>query len=186
MLGQTRDNVEREIAALKLRIGVKHDRNVDRVGDGAKVGFDLRILEREVGFENCENAVDAEFLAGLRLFDCIGGHGRRDTCDHRHAFCRRLDRRLHDRLALCAIEIGEFAGRAKRRQAMHAGLDEVGRELAKHVGEDFSFRIDRRDEIGEYTVEIAHALPKTPTAPRVGIRRNDRPARAALTHRRGS
>ena len=49
----------------KLRIGVEHDRNIDGVGDGAEIGFDLRVLEREVGFEDGEDAVGAEPLVGL-------------------------------------------------------------------------------------------------------------------------
>ena len=32
MVGQPRDDIEREIAALELRIGVEHDRDVDGVG----------------------------------------------------------------------------------------------------------------------------------------------------------
>ena len=100
MLREPRDHVEREIAALELRIGVEHDRNVDRVGDGAKVGFDLRVLEREVGFEDGEDAVGAELLVDLRLLDGVGGRGRGDARDHRHAFARGFDRRAHHGLAL--------------------------------------------------------------------------------------
>ena len=73
MLREARDHVERKVAALELRIGVEHDRNVDRVGDGAEIGFDLRVLEREIGFENGEDAVGAELLVRLRLFDRVRG-----------------------------------------------------------------------------------------------------------------
>src|SRR5450759_2121799 len=71
MRRKSRDHVEGEIAALELRIGIEHHRNVDAVCDGAEVRLDLRVLERKVGFENGEDAVGAEFLIILRLIDCI-------------------------------------------------------------------------------------------------------------------
>jgi hypothetical protein len=64
----------------------------------------------------------------------------------------------HHGLALFAREIGEFAGRAERRQAMHAGLDQVGRKPPEQVGEDRPFRVDRRDQIGKDAVKVGHAL----------------------------
>ena len=85
MLGEPRDHVEGQVGALELRVGVEHDRNVDRVGDGAEVAFDLRVLEREIRFEDGEDAVGAEPLIGPRLRDRIGGGGRGDAGDDRHA-----------------------------------------------------------------------------------------------------
>ena len=41
---------------------------------------------------------------------------------------------------------------------MHAGLDQVGGKFAKDVGENPALRIDRRDEIGEDAMKIAHVL----------------------------
>ena len=140
---EPRDHVERQVAALELRIGVEHHRNVDRVGDGAEVGFDLRVLEREIGFENGEDAVGAELLVALGLLDRVGGGGRRDARDHRHALVRGLDGRRTTVCALLAVEIGELAGRAERGQPMHAGLDQVGRKLPEHVGVDAAGRVDR-------------------------------------------
>ena len=72
MLGEARDHVEAEVAALELRIGVERDRQIDRIGDGAEILFDLRILEREIGFEDGKDAVDAELLIMPRLLDRIG------------------------------------------------------------------------------------------------------------------
>ena len=69
VLGEPRDDVEGKVAALELRIGVEHHRNVDRVGDGAEVGFDLRILEWKIGFEDGEDAVGAERLIVHGLCD---------------------------------------------------------------------------------------------------------------------
>ena len=40
MLAEPRDRVEREVAALELRIGVEHDGNVDGVRDGAACATD--------------------------------------------------------------------------------------------------------------------------------------------------
>ena len=54
---------------------------------------------------------------------------------------------------MLAVEIGELAGRAERRQPMHAGLDEVVAQLAEHVGLDAAGRINGRDEIGKDAVE---------------------------------
>ncbi len=93
------------------------------VGNGTKIGFDLRVFQREVGFQNGENAVGAELLIGFGLFDCICCGRRCNTGDNGHAFARCLDRRLHNSFALDAIEIGEFAGRTERRQAVHSGFD---------------------------------------------------------------
>ena len=151
-----RDRVERKVAALELRIGVEHDRDVDRVGDGAEVGFDLRVLEREVGFEDGEDAVGAELLIILGLRDGVGGGGRGDAGDHRHALLRGLDGRLHHGGALLAVEIGKLAGRAERGEPVHAGLDQVVAELAQHIGLDAARRVDGRDEIGEDAVEVGH------------------------------
>ena len=67
MLAQARDHVEREIGALELRIGIEDDRHIDRIGDGAEIAFDLRLGEREIGFENGENAGGAELLVAPRL-----------------------------------------------------------------------------------------------------------------------
>jgi hypothetical protein len=65
MLGEPRDHVEREVAALELRVGVEHDRDVDGVGNRAEVAFDLRVVEREIRFEDGEDAVGAEPLIVL-------------------------------------------------------------------------------------------------------------------------
>jgi hypothetical protein len=43
MLGEACDNVEGEITALKLWIGVEHDRHVDSIGDREEIAFDLRV-----------------------------------------------------------------------------------------------------------------------------------------------
>ena len=77
-----------KVAALELRIGIKHDRNVDRIGDGAEVSLDLRILEREIGFEDGEDAVGAEVLIVPRLRHRVGGGGRGNAGDYRHALSR--------------------------------------------------------------------------------------------------
>ena len=137
-VGEPRDHIERQIGALELRIGVDHDGNVDRVGNGAEIGFDLRIGEREIGFQDRENAVGAELLIGLRLRHRVRRRGRGDAGDHGHAALRGLDRGLHHRRALRVVEIGELAGRAERRQPMHAGLDEIVAEPAQHLGADLA------------------------------------------------
>jgi hypothetical protein len=54
------DDVERQVRALKLWIGVDHHGDIDRVRDSAEIGFDLRIAEREISFQDRQNAVDAE------------------------------------------------------------------------------------------------------------------------------
>ena len=158
------DRVERKVAALELRIGVEHDRNIDRVGDGAEVGLDLRVLEREIGFQDGEDAVGAEPLIVLRLRHRVGGGGRGNAGDHRHALLRRLDGRLHDGGALLVVEIGKLAGRAERGEPMHAGLDQIVAELAEHIGLDAARRVDGRDEIGKDAVEVGHSdvNPRSP------------------------
>jgi len=71
MRRQICDDIERQVGALKLWIGVDDDGNVDRIGNGAKIGFDLGIAEREIGFENRKDAVGAELLIGLGLGDRV-------------------------------------------------------------------------------------------------------------------
>ena len=127
MLRKARNYIEREVAALKLRVGVKHNWNVDCIGNRTKIRFDLCVLEREVGLENCQNSVGTELLVRLRLLDCICRGGRCHTRDHRHFFRRRFDRRLHHRFTLRTVEVCKLAGRTERRQPVHAGLDQVGR-----------------------------------------------------------
>ena len=156
MFGEPCDDVEGEIGALKLRIGVDHHGNVDRVRDGAKVGFDLRVVDREIRLHDRQDAVGAKLLVSLRLRHRIRGRCRSDAGDHRHAFLRGFDGRLHHRGALLAAEIGELAGRAERRQPVHAGLDQIVAEPAEHVGADLSRGVDRRDQIGKDAVEISH------------------------------
>jgi hypothetical protein len=50
-----------------MRIGVEHDRNVDGVRDRAEIALDLRVPEREIGFENGENAVGVNYANALPL-----------------------------------------------------------------------------------------------------------------------
>ena len=156
MRGEPRDNVKRQIAALEIRIGIEHHRDIDGVGDGAEVGLDLRVFQREIGFENGEDAVGAESLIALRLFDRVGGRCRGDAGDHRHALVRGFNGGLDHGVALFAREIGEFAGRAERRQPMHAGVDQIGRQFAQHIGFDPPLRIDGGDEIRINAVKFCH------------------------------
>src|SRR5262245_22924208 len=113
MLRETRDYIERKVAALELWIGIEHNGNINRVSYCAKIGFDLRILERKESFEDRQNAVGTELLVGLRLFDRVRGRGRYDAGDHRHLFRRSLDRCFHHRFALRTGEIGKLAGRTE-------------------------------------------------------------------------
>ncbi len=156
MGGEARDDVERQVRTLELRIGVDHHGNVDGVGDGAEIGFDLRVGEREIRFQDREDAVGAELFIGLCLRHRVRGRGRGDAGHHRHAAVRGLDRGLHHGRALRVVEIGELAGRAERRQPVHARLDQIVAQPAQHLGADLAGRIDRRDEIGKDAVKISH------------------------------
>jgi hypothetical protein len=71
MLAEPCDHIERQVAALKLRVGVENDWNLHRIGDRAEVRFDLRILNRKVGIENGEDDDGSELLKRLRLRDRI-------------------------------------------------------------------------------------------------------------------
>ena len=109
---------------------------IDGVGDGAEIAFDLRVLEREIGFQDRKNAVGAERLPAQRLFDRVGRGGGGNAGDHRHAPVGRFDGRPHHGFFLRAGKISELAGGAERREPMHAGLDQVVAQLAEHVGLD--------------------------------------------------
>jgi hypothetical protein len=65
VLGETFNGVEREVAASELWIGIKHDRDIDGVGDRAEIALDLRVLCRKMGLEDGQNAVDTEALVGF-------------------------------------------------------------------------------------------------------------------------
>jgi len=63
---------------------------------------------------------------------------------------------LHHRRALCVIQIGELAGRAERRQPMHARLDEIVAEPRQHLAANLPVGVNRRNQIGKDAVEIGH------------------------------
>ena len=124
--------------------------------NSAEIGFYLRIRERKISLQNRKNAVGAKLLISFRLrhrIVCGGGH---DARHDGHAPLRSLDRCAHDRRPLLAVQIGKLPGRAERRQAMHAGLDEVVAEPAEHARAHLAVGIDGRDEIGKDAVEIRH------------------------------
>ena len=151
------DHIQRQVRALELRIGVDHDGDIDRIGNGTEVGFDLRLGERKIGFEDRQDTVGAALLIGFCLHDCVRGRCRGDAGNDGHAAIGGLDGRLHHGGALRIVEIGEFAGRAERRQAVHAGLDQVIAKGAQHAVADVAGGIDRGNQIGKDAVEISHA-----------------------------
>ena len=118
-------HIERQVRALELRIGVDHDGNIDRIGDGAEIAFDLRVAEREIRFQDRENAVGAEFLIGLGLRHRIRVEVEATPATTGTRPVRGFDRGLHHGQALRVVEIGKLAGRAERRQPVHARLDEI-------------------------------------------------------------
>ena len=148
------DHGKRKIGSLKLRIGVEHDGAGDGVRDRLEIGLDARVRDRKIGFEDREHAVDAERDECLRKLDRAGRRGRGDAGDDGHASARRAHHAIDDLDPLLGVEIGEFAGRAERREAMHAGLDQMLDERGEHIRLDASFRIDGRDEIGEDAFEL--------------------------------
>jgi hypothetical protein len=137
-------------------VGVEHHGNIDSVGDSAEIGFDLRVLERKIGLEDRQDSAGAERLVIARLRHRVRCRGRGDAGDHRHAALCGLDGGAHHGAALLAVEIGELAGRAERREAVHPGLDQVVAQFCQHVGLDAAGRIDRRDEIRKDAVEVGH------------------------------
>ena len=133
---EPRDDIEREVGALELRVGVDHDGNVDGVGNGAEIGFHARIAKRKIRFQDRQNAVGTKPLIGLGLRHRIRDRGRDHARDHGHAAFRRRDRGLDHGRALRGIEIGEFAGRAERCQPVHTGGNEIVAELTQHFRAD--------------------------------------------------
>jgi len=59
MFTEPRDDIERQVGALKLRIGVEDNRKSDGVRYSVEVGLDLRCHQRKVGFKNRKNTVGA-------------------------------------------------------------------------------------------------------------------------------
>jgi hypothetical protein len=112
---EPRDHIERQVGALELRVGVDHDGNVDGVGNGAEVRFDLCIGNRKVRLHDRQNAVGSEFLMRSCLRHRVRCRRRGDAGDHGHAPLCGFDRGLYDGRALRLVEIGELAGRSERR-----------------------------------------------------------------------
>ena len=64
---EPRDHIQRQVRTLELRVSIDHHGNIDGVGDSAEIGFDLRVGDRKVRLQNCEDAVGTELLICLRL-----------------------------------------------------------------------------------------------------------------------
>jgi hypothetical protein len=144
--GETLDDVERQVRALELRIGVDHDGNIDRIGNGAEIGLDT-----------------ASGKAGNTLRGWRGCRRRRASGTpspappHPPSRSRRRPRSQARRrfaaamvvsttaVALCGIEVSEFAGRAERCQPVHAGCNEIVAQLLQH----FFVRIWPERSMGE-------------------------------------
>jgi hypothetical protein len=71
---------------------------------------------------------------------------------------------------MVVAEIGELAGGAKRRQPVHAGLDQIVTEPAEHIGADLPRGVDGRDQIGKDAVEISHGWDQVSIRPRMARR----------------
>ena len=140
---EPRDAIEREIRTLELRIGIDHDGNIDRIRNGAKIGFDLRIGQRKIRLQDRQNAVGAEFLIRLRLRHRIQRRGRGNAGHDRHAAFRGLNRGLNDGFALGVVKIGKLAGRAEWRQAVDARSNEIVAETCQHIATNGTVGIDR-------------------------------------------
>jgi hypothetical protein len=154
MLCEPADDIETEIGALELRIGVDDDGNGDRVGDGAKIAFDLRIGKREISLENGQDAIGAELLIGSGLRHRVIGRCRGNAGHHRYSPPRGFNGRLHHHGALFAAQIGKLAGGTERRQPVNAGFDEIVAQPAEHVAADIAVGIDGRNQIGKHAMEI--------------------------------
>ncbi len=118
---QPLDHGKRKVRALEIRVGVEHDRERHRVRHRLEVGVDAVIGNRKVGFEDRENAVAADALHLARLEDGVGDRRRRHAGYDRNAPVGRLHDDFDDAPPLRPVEIGEFAGRPKRREAVDAG-----------------------------------------------------------------
>ena len=111
--------------------------------------------------------------------DSLGGRGRRHARDHRHPAGGRLERDLDHAPLLRPVEIGELAGRAERRQAVHAGRDQVLAKARQHLVLDPPGLVDRRDQVREHAVEPGRAhrrLRCRPAASRRSARRRGQAA----------
>jgi hypothetical protein len=164
MLRELCDHIQREIAALEIRVGVEHDRNVDRVRNRAEVSLDLSILQREIRFEDREDAGRAHRLVIARLRHRVAGRRRRDAGDHRHALVGGFNRRLHHIAPLRLVEIRKLARRTERRQAVNAGFDQIVGQFAEHVDLYLAVGADRRNEVRHHTVKFGH--PENPPSSR--------------------
>jgi hypothetical protein len=60
---------------------------------------------------------------------------------------------VHDGGPLLVVQIGEFAGRAERRQAVHTSLDQILDQPRQHIGLDAAVSLDGGNEIREDAVE---------------------------------
>jgi hypothetical protein len=114
---------------------------------------DTLVRDREVGLEDGEHAGAAHALEGLRLADRICRGSRGHARHHRHAPSRRVQRHLDDAPSLLERQVRELAGRAQRREPVHARPNQVLDEACQHLVLDPPIFLDGRDQIGKDAVE---------------------------------
>ena len=143
------DNIDGQMAALEVRIGINNDRQVGAVCNRAEIHFRFLIAEREIGFKDREDAIGAGAPVGDRLFDGVRSGCAGDTSDDRRSARRGIGRDIDDTLPLLAIQVGELAGAAEWRETVDAETDQIVAEPRQYVVFDRPGFIDRRYQVGE-------------------------------------
>ena len=99
-----------QVRSLKVRVGIEHNGNRDRLGDRLEIGEYTLIGDREVGIENCEDAAAAQTLELPCLGNGVSDRGRSHARNDGNSAFRRCDDHFNDAPPLRPGEIGELSG----------------------------------------------------------------------------
>ncbi len=99
-----------QVRSLKVRVGIEHNGNRNRLGDCLEIGEYTLIGDREVGIENGEDAAAAQILEFPCLGNSVSDRGRCHPRNDGNAAFGRCDDHLNDAPPLRPGQIGKLAG----------------------------------------------------------------------------
>ena len=99
-----------QVRSLKVRVGIKHHGNRDRLGDCLEIGEHTLVGQREVGIQNCEDAAAAQTDKLPCLENGVRNRGRSHARNNRNAAFGRGNNHFHDTPPLRPGQIGELTG----------------------------------------------------------------------------
>ena len=149
---------QRKIRTLKIRIGVEHRRQLGGVRNGSEIRNHRRIIQREIGFQNGEDAIRPHRRVIARLAFRIHNRGRRNAGHHRHTARGLGDHNFNNAPPLRQIQISKLTRATQGRQPMHAGCDQMIHQAAQFGFQYRAIRRDGGDQVRENPMKFLHDL----------------------------